>query len=210
MHDPAGWLPLARLSAALAGREEERVREALEAARARDLSAAEIEEALLQAHLFVGFPDVLQAFVLWREMVGASAEREAEEGESRRDRGERLCRRIYAANYRKLRENVRALHPDLDRWMVEGGYGRVLARPGLPLPVRELCIVSLLTAWRAPRQLHSHLRGALNAGASPAEVERAMEIGCEALAELERQEVRKLWETVRDRASKRREESSVS
>ncbi len=210
MHDPPRWLPLSHLSAALAGREEERVREALEAARESGLPTAEIEETLLQAHLFIGFPDVLRAFFLWREMVSASAEREPEQGESWRDRGERLCRRIYAANYRKLRENVRTLHPDLDRWMVEGGYGRVLSRPGLPLPARELCIVSLLTAWRAPRQLHSHLRGALNAGASPAEVERAVEVGCGALAEPERQEVRNLWEMVRDRASKRTEASSVS
>jgi len=202
---------LIRLSAALGGRDEGRVREALEAAEESGLAVPVIEETLLQAHLFIGFPDVLQAFALWREMTGTSPDGEAEPGDAAwRERGERLCRRIYAANYRKLRENVRTLHPDLDRWMVEGGYGRVLARPGLPLPIRELCIVSLLTAWRAPRQLHSHLRGALNAGASLADVDRAIEVGCERIAERDQQEARKLWKMVRERASKRTEASSVS
>jgi 4-carboxymuconolactone decarboxylase len=63
--------------------------------------------------------------------------------------------------------------------MVEGGYGRVIGRPGLDLATRELCIAALLAVWGAPRQLHSHLRGALNAGASPDEVKESVEIACE-------------------------------
>lgn len=166
---------LVRLSAALGSRRPEAVRTALgEAAAAA--SPADVDEALLQAHLFIGFPDALNAFFAWREIRPRHAA--AVEGERAfRERGEEVCATVYAESYEKLRENVRELHPDLDLWMVSGGYGRVLGRPGLDLPTRELCLVALLAAWEAPRQLHSHLRGALNAGAAPADVGEALEAG---------------------------------
>ena len=69
--------------------------------------------------------------------------------------------------YEKLRLNVRDLHPALDAWMVVDGYGKVLARPGLDLPRRELCVVAACAAMGQDRQLHSHLRGALNVGVAP-------------------------------------------
>ena len=68
--------------------------------------------------------------------------------------------------YEKLRLNVRDLHPALDAWMVVEGYGKVLGRPGLDLPRRELCIVAACAATRQDRQLHSHLHGARNVGVS--------------------------------------------
>lgn len=57
------------------------------------------------------------------------------------------------------------LHPALDRWMVSDGYGRTLSRPGLDLIRREFCVIAQVTVLEAERQLHSHLRGARNAGA---------------------------------------------
>lgn len=63
--------------------------------------------------------------------------------------------------------------------MVEGGYGRVIGRPGLDLATRELCIAALLVVWDTPRQLHSHLRGALNTGAAAADLRRAVSIAAE-------------------------------
>jgi 4-carboxymuconolactone decarboxylase len=65
--------------------------------------------------------------------------------------------------------------------MVEDGYGRVLGRPGLDLAVRELCIVGLLCPQDAPRQLYSHLRGALNTGASVEDVTEAVALAAEGL-----------------------------
>ena len=81
-------------------------------------------------------------------------------------RGEETCARIYGDNYRKLRENIKELHPAMDLWMVTEGYGRTMARPGLDLLRRELCTVAQMAVLEAPRQLHSHLRGALHAGGS--------------------------------------------
>ena len=54
--------------------------------------------------------------------------------------------------------------------MIVERYGKLLARPGLDLARRELCIVAVCAATRQDRQLHSHLHGALNAGAPPGAV----------------------------------------
>lgn len=167
---------LARVSAAVAARDESRLDEALREAVAcpRDT----VDEVLLQAHLFVGFPLALEALMRWREVCGHPPAEPLDEAPALWSRrGVEVCERVYGANYPKLRANVQAVHPDLDRWMVEGGYGRVIGRPGLDLAIRELCIAALLVPWDAPRQLHSHLRGAINAGASPDALAGAVEIG---------------------------------
>ncbi|HET7322524.1 MAG TPA: carboxymuconolactone decarboxylase family protein [Longimicrobiaceae bacterium] len=189
--------PLVALSAALGTRDEECIRAALERA-AEEADPVAVEEVLLQAHLFVGFPDALEAMVVWREVSGRPAPDPSREGEPLwEERGAAVCARVYGDNYSALRRNVAALHPDLDRWMVVGGYGRVLGRPGLDLATRELCIAALLATLGAPRQLHSHLRGALNAGASTDEVEAAVDVACALLSEERAAEVRGLWARVK-------------
>jgi 4-carboxymuconolactone decarboxylase len=190
---------LVALSAALATRDGATVREAVRrAALEADPDAA--EEVLLQAHLFVGFPDALAALALWREASGRPAPASLGEGcEGWTGRGTRVCAEVYGANYPKLRANVVSVHPEMDRWMVEGGYGRVIGRPGLDLATRELCIAALLAVWNTPRQLHSHLRGALNAGASADEVDAAVEVACGFLDGAAAGRVRALWGEVRER-----------
>ena len=81
-------------------------------------------------------------------------------------RGEETCERVYGQFYENLRTNIRGLHPRLDEWMIVEGYGKVLSRPGLDLARRELCIVAACVAAGQDRQLHSHLHGALHAGAA--------------------------------------------
>lgn len=192
---------LVALSAALATRDARVIRRAMEGALAAGTEPVAVEEALLQAHLFVGFPDALNALALWREASGLPAPAPGEDDPAGWEaRGERVCAAVYGANYEKLRRNVRALHPDVDGWMVAGGYGRVIGRGGLDLATRELCIAALLAAWDAPRQLHSHLRGALNAGASAAEVDEAVEVACSLLDAARAEGVRRLWGEVRPRA----------
>ena len=58
--------------------------------------------------------------------------------------------------------------------MIVEGYGKVLGRPQLDLARRELCVVAACAIARQDRQLHSHLHGALHAGASPAQVDAAL------------------------------------
>jgi alkylhydroperoxidase/carboxymuconolactone decarboxylase family protein YurZ len=62
---------------------------------------------------------------------------------------------------------MKRLHPDLADWMIQEGYGKVLARPFLSPMVRELLIVAMTAALQTDRQFYSHARGALNAGADP-------------------------------------------
>lgn len=187
------------LSAALATRDTQRVRTALARCdAAADLVA--VEEVLLQAHLFIGFPDVLRALTLWREISGAPApQAQAGDRQNWAARGARVCETVYGRDYTKLRHNVTILHPDVDEWMVTGGYGRVIGRPGLDLPTRELCIVALLAVWGAAPQLHSHLRGALNAGALPSDVDAALAVACSFLGAEEAEQVRQLWTGIRAR-----------
>lgn len=175
----------------------------LRAARRRveagDLAGEAVEEALLQGYLFLGFPATLEGLAAWRALgsPGPAAPTE-EDPEARVRRGRRLCRRVYGDAYDDLRANVRALHPDLDRWMVEEGYGKVLSRPGLDAVTRELCVVATLAVTGWPRQLHSHLRGALNVGAGPGDVERALDLAADVVDD-RLEEAHDLWRRVRDR-----------
>ena len=194
---------LLRVAAALATRDAATVRRALEDA-APVADATAVEEVILQSHLFVGFPDALNALGAWRDVSASPPPPPSgEDPASWEARGEAVCETVYGANYLRLRENVRHLHPDFEAWMVRGGYGRVIGRPGLELRTRELCIAALLAVWNVPRQLHSHLRGALNAGATVDEVDEAVEVACGFAGDAAREGARRLWAEIRARAGER-------
>ena len=173
--DPA--TALVRIAAAIAGLDENSVKREMEAAIGR-VDPALVEEVVLQSYLFAGFPRALNAARVWRGFVAAPlAETVVETGDLREwhERGTVTCSTVYGEAYAKLRENIRGLHPLLDEWMITDGYGKVLSRPLLDLKLRELCIVAACAASGQQRQLHSHLRGALNAGVEPSEVEAALD-----------------------------------
>ena len=165
---------LVRLAAIVAIGDEVAIREAMVAA-AGTVPPTWVEELVLQSYLFAGFPRALNAAREWRRASGRPAP-QADEGEdfaradAWRARGEVTCATVYGPFYEKLRVNIRDLHPALDAWMVVEGYGKVLARPALDLVRRELCIVATCAVARQDRQLHSHLHGALHAGASAEDV----------------------------------------
>ncbi len=170
---------LIQLSAAIASSDEATVRYWLLQA-ARDVPPLHVEELVLQSYLFCGFPRALNAAREWRRIAlrDAPSSDETEDvslAPEWRERGERTCAAVYGTMYDKLRLNVRDLHPALDSWMVVDGYGKVLSRPGLDLPRRELCIVAACAAMGQDRQLHSHLRGSLNVGVDPAALTEALD-----------------------------------
>lgn len=170
---------LVRVAAAVAAAGEVETRLALSAAVER-VPHVWVEEVLLQSYLFAGFPRALNATHEWRKASGRAAP-PTDEGErygaadSWRTAGEQTCAGVYGDSYEQLRRNIRALHPALDAWMIVEGYGKVLSRPQLDLRRRELCIVAACAAAGQDRQLHSHLRGALHAGASPAELRAVLD-----------------------------------
>jgi 4-carboxymuconolactone decarboxylase len=160
----------------------------------------EVEEVLLQSYLFLGFPVSLNGMAAWRRFSGAVPPEPGElDCDAWADRGHEVCGSVYAGHYDKLRETIRALHPDLEQWMVVEGYGKVLGRPGLPLTAREMCIVASLAVLGAPKQLYSHLRGALNVGVDASDVEEALAQADPYLDEDGRRASRKVWEKVRAR-----------
>ena len=181
---------LVQLSAAIAASDEATVRFWLGEA-ARQVPPVFVEELVLQSYLFCGFPRALNAAREWRRV----SQRLAPDSDEAEDvglaeewlvRGERTCALVYGSMYERLRLNVRDLHPALDSWMVVDGYGKVLGRPGLDLQRRELCIVAACAAMGQDRQLHSHLRGALNVGVEPSALRATLDaiaglIGAEGL-----------------------------
>ena len=130
-----------------------------------------VEEVILQSYLFAGFPRALNAMRVWREVSGEPAPAgdpslKPASAATLQKKGEEICHAVYAGKYDALRQTVTRLHPALDTWMVSDGYGKVLARQGLVLAQRELCIVAACAASEQPPQLKSHLRGARNCGAT--------------------------------------------
>jgi 4-carboxymuconolactone decarboxylase len=193
---------LVRLAAVIASGAEADIRAAMVRVADSEVSPVWIEELILQTYLFAGFPRGLNAMREWRRASGRPAP-ERDEGE-RLDatiawarEGERTCRTVYGEMYERLRVNIRQLQPALDVWMIVEGYGKVLSRPGLDLKRRELCVVAACAVLEQERQLHSHLHGALNAGATPAEVDDTLAVVKDMLDARTRERVAHLWARVR-------------
>ena len=170
---------LVRLAGVITGGTEAQVRDALTHA-ASACRQEWVEEVVLQSYLFAGFPRALNAAREWRRISGLRPPESDpgewfQQAEEWRAKGEATCATVYGPFYDRLRHNIRQLHPALDAWMIVEGYGKVLSREALDLKRRELCIVSACAMARQDRQLHSHLYGALHAGATPAEVAGALD-----------------------------------
>lgn len=196
--DP-GLSALVRLSAGLAAGAEVDLEPLLEVAH-REAAPVEVEEALLQSYLFLGYPAALNGLAAWRQVSGRPAPGAAEEDwQAWGERGREVCGAVYGAAYPVLRRNIAALSADMDRWMVHEGYGKVLGRAGLAVWRRECCIVAILTVLGTAPQLRSHLRGALRTGASPAVVEAALEAALGWTPEIRRERARKAWAAVLER-----------
>ena len=170
---------LVRLAGVITGGTEAQVRDALTHA-ASACRQQWVEEVVLQSYLFAGFPRALNAAREWRRISGLRPPESDpgewfQQAEEWRAKGEATCATVYGPFYDRLRHNIRQLHPALDAWMIVEGYGKVLSREALDLKRRELCIVSACAMARQDRQLHSHLYGALHAGATPAEVAGALD-----------------------------------
>ncbi len=193
---------LLRLAAVVSSGTEAEIRAAMVRVSGSGVSPVWVEELILQTYLFAGFPRGLNAMREWRRASGERAPAR-DEGE-RLDlaavwarQGESTCRTVYGDMYDRLRVNIRDLHPALDAWMIVEGYGKVLSRPGLDLKRRELCIVAACAAMGQERQLHSHLHGAVNAGATVDEIGGTLGVIDDMLSPRVRARVAHLWARVR-------------
>jgi len=194
---------LVRVALALPNAPEVQLGDLMRRAKEEGAPAIWLEELLLSSLLYVGFPRTLVAAAVFRrlepDLASDGEESQYEHWREWLERGEAACRVIYGKHYDQLRRNVRALHPALDLWMIVDGYGKTLSRPGLDLMRRELCSVGMLIPQSAPRQLVAHLRGALNAGATAAQLDDVLTIAASMSVDAGVLEVaRNLWQELRD------------
>jgi len=135
-------------------------------------------EAVLQTHLFSGFPRLVEAYGVL-EAEGGLGEPEPGEYDLGADTGERgaaLFDAIYANAADKMRERLSSFRPDFATWLLDHAYGHVLSRPGLDPALRELLSVCVLAAMDQPAQFESHARGALRLGATPEDLSSALDV----------------------------------
>jgi alkylhydroperoxidase/carboxymuconolactone decarboxylase family protein YurZ len=149
-------------------------------------------EAVLQVHVFAGFPRLVELYEVL-DAAGGLGALEADEGlppetpADVRARGRALFEVIYREDSAAVRARLECHQPAFAQWIEEHAYGRVLARPGLSADRRELLAVAGLAALGQGRQLASHVRGALRCGATRDEIDAALECAAD-LIEPERLE----------------------
>lgn len=163
---------LALYAAAVALADEPAMTAALKLARQQSIERALCYEIVLQSYLFLGFPRMLGATEHLEKTLPSEKRKSALEMVSEQEskhwyiNGLALCKRIYGTNFESLKTRIEALSPEIFRWMIIEGYGKVLSRPGLGIVERELANVAFLMVEDREQQLHSHMRGALNVGAT--------------------------------------------
>lgn len=161
------WLAI--FSASLALADESLIVKALTKGKKADIKRDEFYEIILQSYLFLGFPRMLVAANCLHKVF--PNDRPAEQAnrfeyEEFNQRGVELCRDVYKDKYEPLKKKVMTIAPEIFQWMILEGYGKVLSRDTVDIISRELAIVSSLMMENRSQQLESHIRGAINVGAS--------------------------------------------
>lgn len=146
--------------------------------RARDdgVPRGHLEELLLQAILFCGFPRVVRAFRVLQESW--PTEQPPVSGapplEDRAPAGHKLFAAIYQDNAESVQAMLKSYHAELHDFVLDTAYGRILSRPGLTPRLRELIAVAALVVMDQVPQLVAHGRGAMSFGADEEQVFEAI------------------------------------
>jgi alkylhydroperoxidase/carboxymuconolactone decarboxylase family protein YurZ len=149
-----------------------------------------MREAILQTHLFAGYPRCLNALAAFKDackkagnpLSGEIKLREHPlEGDDMalfRKRGKELFDLIYADKADQIDRFAKSNSPDLADWAIVEGYGRVLARSLLSPRQRSLCIVAALIPLDVTPQLKGHVQGALNTGSNIEQMWKLLDVVC--------------------------------
>ncbi|MCB2198145.1 carboxymuconolactone decarboxylase family protein [bacterium] len=160
-------LALGLLSAAMVCQRDDLVQNLIVSLREDGVKRTVLHEIILQAYLHDGYATALEGVNLLQHVWPVEANHDIEsyaDWERWHSRGEVLFRTIYGSVADRVREGVAEASPELSSWMLHEGYGKVLARPGVDTVTRELCTVAVLIMKHRPKQLFSHLRGAIRVG----------------------------------------------
>ena len=159
---------LALYSAATAVGDQSSLDATVAIARRHAVTHDQLYEIVLQSYLFLGFPRMLIAAEhLSRHFPTANPKSSLhkisdQESQTWFTRGRELCRQVYSDNFPALRRKVESYAPEVFRWMVIEGYGKVLSRPGLSIVDREMAIITSLMIDNREKQLFAHIKGAKN------------------------------------------------
>ena len=196
-------IALIRVALAIAIGDEAKARERMIAARAVGVPDQWIDEILLQSFLNVGYPLALMAFGVWRAVAGPvkDAGEPVAHGlwEDWTRRGAATCGAVYGRTFHKLMQNLRGLHPALEALVLVDAYGKVIGRPGLDLRRRELCTLAAVATLTTPKQLHAHLRGALNTHSTKEDVDAVLALVEQDIDAARALKVWEVWADVRGR-----------
>src|SRR6266853_439402 len=196
-------IALIRVALAIAIGDEAKARERMIAARAAGVPDPWIDEILLQSFLNVGYPLALMAFGVWRAVAGPvkDAGEPVAHGlwEDWTRRGAETCGAVYGRTFHKLMQNLRGLHPALEALVLVDAYGKVIGRPGLDLRRRELCTLAAVATLTTPKQLHAHLRGALNTHSTKEDVDAVLALVEQDIDAARALKVWEVWADVRGR-----------
>ncbi len=174
------FLPL--LSASIAGRNDLATEIIMRQSLTSSITAKAIDETILQSHLFLGFPAMIEVSRLFARVHPRRFKKnqlpEPYSSKTTRewnDNGLSKIRHIYGPAFDRLVPYINSFSPQILTWMINDGYGQVLSRPGLSFRLRELCIVATLTVTSYENQLGAHIRGALNVGVEAGLLNRVIE-----------------------------------
>lgn len=143
---------------------------------------AMIQEVLLEIVLFAGFPRGITALEALRAAATDAGKRPAYDGKLElagetadlRGRGRELFLRIYPRNAEEVLAHLGDLHPLLPDWTLTSAYGQILSRGQIPTRLREFVAVAALAALEQYGQLLAHMRGAVHAGGTTAELKEVL------------------------------------
>jgi 4-carboxymuconolactone decarboxylase len=159
------------LSGAIASRQEAGMRMVMNGALAGGVRPRTLREIILQSHLFLGFPAMIEAAHLLAEVCPSRTRCDQLPGaytaaadRKRHHDGLVKVRRMYGRAFDRLVAYINSASPQILTWLINDAYGRVLSRPGVSFAVRETSIIATLTVTAYHNQLVAHIRGALHIG----------------------------------------------
>lgn len=89
--------------------------------------------------------------------------------------GRRVLTELMGPEYvQKKAENRNDFNDVLQDYAEEVCFGRIWAREGIDRKQRSIINIAMLTALNRPAQLSNHIEGALNNGATPAEIKEIL------------------------------------
>jgi 4-carboxymuconolactone decarboxylase len=81
---------------------------------------------------------------------------------------------IWGEHKAAIEARLQTLDPDLERYVREFAYGEVYARGALEPKLQEFLAVVMLVSLGNPTEIKTHLRGALNSGATEQELREVL------------------------------------